>query len=140
MASLTRSALFLLLLLPACGDADDHENDADMAGVGAACEDDMACEAYEEADETGGAELVCLTQFAGGYCGLSGCTENVDCPDGSTCVVHTDGVNYCFRSCVDKAECNAHRPAEAESNCSANITYVDADTSGKACVPPSSGL
>ena len=139
MAKLTRSALFLFLLLPACGGEDDHENEADMAGVGAACDNDMACEAYQEAEDTGGAELVCLSQFAGGYCGLSDCTQDADCPDGSACVAHSDGVNYCFRSCVDKAECNAHRPAEFESNCSANISYVESDTSGKACVPPSSG-
>jgi hypothetical protein len=45
-------------------------------------------------------------------------------------------VNYCFRACVDKAECNANRGPEVESNCSSNITRVDGGET-KACVPPS---
>jgi hypothetical protein len=132
------TAVLFSFALAACG-SDDHDTEADKAGVGAACADDMDCAEYQDSGESGGGELSCLTQFTGGYCGLAGCTSNDDCPDASLCVAHDDGMNYCFRACLDKSECNVNRPPEAESNCSANITFVDADSSGKACVPPSSG-
>jgi hypothetical protein len=137
------SVLLGLSLFAACGGDDEGDtSEADRVGVGAACVDDEECAEYleEQSDgTTGGEELICLQQFTGGYCGLEGCTSNEDCPEAAACVAHTDGVNYCFRRCIDKAECNENRPPEAESNCSANITFVDPSTSGKACVPPSSG-
>jgi hypothetical protein len=116
----------------ACGD--DEGTEADRLGVGAECSSSDDC-----ADKTGDdkIELVCLKQFKAGYCGLEDCESNDDCPEASNCVAHTDGNRYCFRSCVDKAECNLNRSAGNESNCSSNVTYVDKDTSEKACVPPS---
>jgi hypothetical protein len=69
-----------------------------------------------------------------------GCTLDTDCPAGAACVMHDDGVNYCFRLCADKPECNRHRSLDNEANCSSSITFIDpARTEGKACVPPSSG-
>lgn len=107
----------------------------------------LACGAGTEADELGvGAECggesdcledqACLQQFKGGYCGIEGCQLDDDCPEGSACVAHSDGANYCFRSCTDKSECNLNRSPDNESNCSANIDFTDMG-SGKACVPPS---
>lgn len=131
---------FPLFFLSACGD--DAGTEADRIGVGAACVSDDECESYDdedEGDETGDIVLECLPQFTGGYCGIRDCNSNEDCPEASACVAHSDGVNYCFRICLDKSECNENRPPSAESNCSANITFVDPDTSAKACVPPSSG-
>ncbi|MBT8468891.1 MAG: hypothetical protein KJN97_09095 [Deltaproteobacteria bacterium] len=58
-------------------------------------------------------------------------------------MTHDDGTgaeNYCFRVCQDKPECNRNRTAENESNCSANVVFVDGPGDRKACVPPSSGL
>ena len=78
-----------------------------------------------------------MTQFRGGYCGKVGCTDNLDCPEASACMAHDDGKNYCFRVCKDKVECNENRSVELESNCSSNITFVDKEIEGKACVPPS---
>ncbi len=121
--------LFLGLPLAACSDDDDDLSEADRIGVGAACENDMGC--VEEA--------MCLQQFKGGYCGLTGCTTDLDCPEASACVAHDDGENYCFRICTDKAQCNVNRPVDAESNCSSNINFVDPSGKNgiKACVPPS---
>lgn len=125
-------------LLLACGD-DDHD-DADEIGVGAQCSADGDCE--QPRCEDGGTchELVCLTRFAGGYCGLEGCDDDDDCPLGSGCVLHDDGVRYCFRLCVDKPDCNANRDVDVEANCVGSIDFVDPGASGKACEPPSSGL
>jgi hypothetical protein len=105
-----------------CGD------DANDERIGAECTSTTQCE---------NEELTCLTQFSGGYCGASGCTSNAACPDGSICVAQ-GGTNYCFLVCDDKEDCNENRSAENESNCSSNITRVEAGTQ-KACVPPSSG-
>jgi len=127
-----------LMSLAACGD--DDENAADRVGVGAMCtimsdclQPDPPCDGG-----VGCFPQQCLTQFTGGYCGIQNCTGNVDCPEGSACVHHDDGINYCFRRCNDKAECNVNRDSSNESNCSSSVTFVEA-TSGKACVPPSSG-
>lgn len=145
MAKWTRrsglSLLFVAMSMTvACGDDDDDGGtEADKIGIGASC--DSADDCLEGQS--------CLA-FKGGYCGLQNCTgdevlgcNDPDpakcCPDGSKCVTHTDGVNYCFRECLDKElDCNRNRPADAESNCSSNITFVAPEQGIKACVPPSS--
>lgn len=136
-ATLALVSLFALLAT-ACGD--DGGNAADMAGVGWSCT--VAADCLEQVcddDATPCPQLVCLTQFTGGYCGLADCTTHDQCPTGSACVIHDDGTNYCFRTCVDKPECNTNRGTEEEANCSANVDYVS-ELSSKACVPPSSGI
>jgi hypothetical protein len=115
-------AVAALLWLGGCG------NQADERGIGAQCTKKEDC-----AEE----EQQCLP-FRGGYCGLRDCTKDADCPTGSGCVAHTDGVNYCFRTCQEKAECNRNRAVEVEANCSANVTFVEGALGRKACVPPSS--
>ncbi len=117
------AAAIAMTFMFACG------SDADDYGVGAQCTSNDQCDADTM--------QVCLN-FKGGYCGIMGCTTDADCPDLSSCVKHTDNVNYCFRNCIDKAECNANRDPLNESNCSANVTFVDSASAGlKACVPPS---
>lgn len=125
------------LAVVTCGDpdGDDPDTEADELGVGAACQSDADCNP-EDADTDGAQDQECLPQFKGGYCGLQDCAGDDDCPEASRCVAHDDGENYCFRVCVDKAECNANRPPDDEANCSSNITFVDGG-GGKACVPPS---
>ena len=113
-----------------CGDDDDDDavSEAHQKGVGDACASQSDCIAT--APE-------CLRQFKGGYCGISDCQRDQDCPLGSACVAHEDGQNYCFLVCRDKPECNYFRPVDAESNCSSNIDFVDGQRASKACVPPS---
>ena len=112
----------VVLFLGAC-------SNADSLGVGAQCAKTSECNTkLKEA---------CLTQFKGGYCGLAGCTHDSDCPTDSACIMHTDGTNYCFRTCATKDECNANRDPANEANCSSNVTFVDAQNNRKACVPPS---
>lgn len=107
--------------------------DADSIGVGGTCDANNACPKVGDADDE--VQLVCLPNFKGGYCGLTGCTADADCPAKSICVTEA-GTNYCFRTCLDKPECNENRTTDVESNCSANITRVGTGAS-KACVPPS---
>ncbi len=131
----------LVLFIAACssiGCGDSSETEADRIGVGAECNESAECESSDE-----DIMLECLTQFTGGYCGLEGCAEDADCPEGSACVTHDDGsgeANYCFRVCLNKPECNGNRSLENESNCSSNIVFVEDRGERKACVPPSSGL
>jgi hypothetical protein len=122
-------SLALVAVAPVLAVACDGGTEADQLGVGAECTSDDDCDA--DTDQ------ICLTNFKGGYCGIRDCTANADCPEGSACVAHDDGTNYCFRSCTDKPECNANRTVENESNCSSSVEYVEAETDGKACVPPS---
>lgn len=117
-------------LASGCG---DDATEADRLGIGAACTASAVCETVDEI------ELECLTQFAGGYCGLEGCEGDDDCPEGSACVTD-NGTNYCFRLCIEKPDCNRNRPADVEANCVGSITFVDPRNDRKACEPPSSGL
>lgn len=127
------SAMCTLVCGVACGDDDDGGATlADRLGVGMICSNDDDC----PDDEPNGFIQECLP-FKGGYCGLSGCVDNVDCPSGSACVTH-GGANYCFRICLEKIDCNRNRTPDAESNCSANVDFVDGKQGWKACVPPSS--
>jgi hypothetical protein len=102
-------------------------SEAQRRGVGSACMVDTDC------TETG---QTCLA-FKGGYCGLANCLNDAGCPAGSACVAHTDGRNYCFLICTDKTQCNLNRSVDVEANCSASVTFVDANLNTKACVPPS---
>jgi hypothetical protein len=126
----TARVMFLVLLAGLSGallDCGDSGSEAQRRGVGSACAVNTDC------TETG---QVCLT-FKGGYCGLADCQNNAGCPSGSACVAHTDGRNYCFLICTDKSQCNLHRSADVEANCSSNVTFVDGASTLKACVPPS---
>src|SRR5512134_266237 len=122
-----RASLVVLVavLCAACGGG----SEADNLGVGAQCESTDQCD-----EEIG---LLCLPQFKGGYCGLANCVNDLDCPEDSACIAHEDGVNYCFRICIDKPDCNANRDLENEANCSSSATFTDGTQGRKACVPPS---
>lgn len=116
-----------LLLLPlACGGG----NEAIRRGVGAECGPTLAC---SEADQR------CLTAFKGGYCGMSPCVHDTDCPTGSACVTESDGANYCFLICGDRPDCNRHRSVENESSCVSSLSFVDGAMGRKVCRPPLSG-
>ena len=121
-----RLGLIAAVLCGACG---DDGTEADRLGVGAQCTKSEDCN-QDPLPQT------CLA-FKGGYCGLTPCAHDTDCPASSACIKHTDQVNYCFRICVDKAECNANRDAVNEANCSSSVDFVDGTMGRKACVPPS---
>lgn len=130
MAGWMRVLCALVLVgLVACG-GDDEQSEADERGVGAVCASDDDC--TEEGQS-------CLGQFKGGYCGVQGCMADGDCPEGSACVTHDDGENYCFLTCANKSDCNVNRDADNESNCSSSVDFVNEDQQSKACVPPSGG-
>jgi hypothetical protein len=135
-------ALFFVLTAPSCGSGlcnGAEGTDANSIGVGASCSNDDSCKnaASKCLDSSPGTTLNCLGNFKGGYCGRNNCTGNKDCPTGSACVAHTDGGKYCFLTCSDKSQCNTNRSKDVEANCSSNVTFVDGNTSTKACVPPS---
>ena len=103
------------------------ESEAQRRGVGA------ACDATHECTETGQS---CLTQFKGGYCGVAACTEDANCPPGSACVTHDDGMNYCFLVCNVKTDCNRSRAVDVEANCSSTAVLVEEPKDRKICSPP----
>ena len=113
--------MVLLLVAAGCGD------DADELGIGATCVFGDKCSDGQ----------MCLVQFKGGYCGLVGCNANAACPENSACVTHSDGKAYCFRTCFDKVDCNANRPADLEANCSSSVVFISGKKEGKVCLPPS---
>jgi hypothetical protein len=120
----------VLVVIAACGCGSSNQSEANRRGVGAACSTSTDC------TETG---QTCLTAFKGGYCGVSGCTHDTDCPQGSACVTADDQTNYCFLICTTKTDCNLHRTADVESNCESSLTFIDGTMNRKVCVPPSAG-
>lgn len=128
MKIISRATLVLAVLGALAVGCGDDGVEADRLGVGAQCVDDMDCLEGQR----------CLTQFKGGYCGLTPCAADADCPMGSACIMYSgDGMNYCFRVCADKPECNRNRDLENEANCSSSETFVEGDMGRKACIPPS---
>ena len=120
----------MVLIILVCGFGACGGSESDALGLAAQCGGEHVCR--QDVDPP----LECLSDFKGGYCGLSGCKGNTDCPDDAICIEHTDKVNYCFRTCVDKIECNENRSEESEANCSSNVTRVEGGNE-KVCVPPS---
>ena len=114
----TRALVLVLLVCCGGGNADD-------LGIGAQCANTDECAAAQ----------TCLS-FKGGYCGVSGCTHDVDCPVNSACIAHDDGIKYCFRTCATKTDCNANRDVANEANCSSSSVFVDPAAGRKACTPP----
>jgi hypothetical protein len=119
-------AAIVILFLCNCGGG----SEAIRRGVGAECNATLMC---SEAGQ------MCLTEFKGGYCGVSNCTHDTDCPAGSACVTADNQINYCFLICVDKPDCNPHRSVDNESNCTASLAFIDGAMGRKVCNPPSSG-
>ena len=81
----------LVVVMCGCG---DRGSEAIRRGVGAECNATNAC------TEDG---QVCLTEIKGGYCGVSGCVHDSDCPQGSACVTDDGQINYCFLICAEQA-------------------------------------
>jgi hypothetical protein len=124
------SRTLCVLFVVAVG-ACSSENEANRRGVGAECA--MASPCTEEGQS-------CLTEFKGGYCGVSDCAHDSDCPGGSACVTDDNQTNYCFLVCVDKVDCNQHRSVDNESSCTSSLTFVDGTMGRKVCRPPNSGV
>jgi hypothetical protein len=120
--------LVVVLVLGGCGGG---TSEAIRRGVGSECNADLKCTEPTQ---------VCLTQFKGGYCGVSMCMHDSDCPQGSACVTDDDQVNYCFLICADKPDCNVRRSADNESSCTSSLSFVDGTNGRKVCRPPNSGL
>jgi len=131
------SCLVLVGAVAGCGG--DEGTEADRIGVGAECTADPSADPPStcpvvQKDEMD-IQLQCL-EFKGGYCGLENCTGDASCPDGSACIMHDDGKNYCFRECTEKLDCNRNRPT-CPANCVSSITFIDPRNERKACKPPS---
>jgi hypothetical protein len=127
MGRIVRMWTLAVLVLIGCGGGG---SEAVRRGVGAECGPNLEC------SESGQS---CLTDFKGGYCGVSGCARDTDCPQGSACVTEDDGVSYCFLVCRDKPECNENRTLDNESSCVSSLTFVDGAMNRKVCRPPLSG-
>ena len=128
MSAPMRRLWLLLLVSFACSGSGQSE--ANRRGVGAACTMSSDC---TEAGQ------LCLTAFKGGYCGVAGWLHDTDCPQGSACVIDDNQSNYCFLICNTKSDCNLHRSADDESDCTSSLTFVDGTMNRKVCRPPNSG-
>ncbi len=106
------------------------------AGCGSEGTDDTQLPLGAECTDHADCEDECLPQFAGGYCGVVGCTGDADCPSDAACILHIDAVPYCFRLCESTPDCNTERVGDHEALCSDNIVFVDDAQNRRACIPP----
>jgi hypothetical protein len=116
----------LIVGLCGCGSG---QSPANQLGVGADCT--MSSECTQPGQ-------VCLTEFKGGYCGISGCLHDTDCPQGSACVTDNQ-TNFCFLVCAQKTDCNLNRSVANEADCTSALPFVDGAMNRKVCRPPDSG-
>ncbi|MEN9577352.1 MAG: hypothetical protein RJA70_361 [Pseudomonadota bacterium] len=121
----------IVFALGCSDDHDEHGTEADHQLVGAECSTEKDCELPDD-----GVTKECLVEFKGGYCGVSACERNEECPAGSACVTY-ERKTYCFRTCETKDECNVHRGKDTEANCSSSIEFTSGNKEGKVCLPPS---
>jgi hypothetical protein len=94
-------------------------------GIGADCGDANDCSS----------DLECLSAFRGGYCGLSGCLVNDDCPDDALCVVASNGENHCYKPCSTASDCSFCRRDGLLGACTADVSFAEDGTTGSVCVP-----
>lgn len=123
------SRILCALVVVAAVGCGNSQSEAIRRGVGSECNANLMCTEMGQ---------VCLTEFKGGYCGVSGCLHDTDCPSGSACVTENQ-INYCFLICADKTNCNPNRTVANESNCTSSLSFVDGTMGRKVCNPPSSG-
>ncbi|MCU0654174.1 MAG: hypothetical protein MUF64_02420 [Polyangiaceae bacterium] len=94
-------------------------------GVGAGCAADTDCSA----------DLRCITTLRGGYCGVRDCKDNAGCPGDARCVKQADGAAICMKSCGADSECSFCRASGFSASCTDQVTFLEAGTTGKVCVP-----
>lgn len=94
---------------------------------------DVGEDCTEDADCAAG--LTCVKDFNGGYCTVRDCTLNADCPADSLCV-NQGGTAFCAKTCAADSDCSFCRAYDVRGTCSSNVTFVEAGTTGSACVPP----
>jgi hypothetical protein len=93
-------------------------------GTGASCSADGDC----------APDLVCIDGVAGGYCSARGCTTNDECGADALCV-DTGDEHRCYRRCSGASDCAFCRFGEPVGACSADVTFVEAGTTGSVCTP-----
>jgi hypothetical protein len=91
--------------------------------VGATCATDGDC----------AANLACILDFRGGYCGARDCQSDDDCPGDAACVTDS-ATNYCLRACNGASDCSLCRGAGYEAACTSDVTVAGA-SSGTVCLP-----
>lgn len=122
----------------ACSDDDPTPTEAEQLELGAHCMNDAQCDLRAEGVDSE-FRPICLDGFEGGSCGLLRCGMHDECPEGSACIGHDDGFNYCFALCDETADCNRHRADDVAAVCMEGMRSIGPDL-GTVCVPPMSGL
>lgn len=93
-------------------------------GVGAGCAETADCSA----------DLDCLDEFEGGYCGVRGCEANADCGADARCVRDDDG-NYCARTCGAASDCSLCRGEDHAADCTDEADFAEDGTADSVCLP-----
>jgi hypothetical protein len=94
-------------------------------GVGAACDEDEDCSG----------DLSCMLDALGGYCTITGCSGDGDCPSDARCVSWDDTKTYCAVNCDSGSDCSFCRGDELRGKC---IGFTPAPGEGdpiQVCVP-----
>lgn len=94
-------------------------------GIGAGCADDSDCDA----------DLECIDDYDGGYCGHSGCGTNADCGSGALCIRDGDAT-YCARTCEVETDCTFCRHGDHPAACTSDVELAEGGTPGTVCVAP----
>jgi len=79
-----------------------------------------------EVDDDCGGDLVCNTDYDGGYCTVADCEADSDCPGDSVCVDDGNGT-LCMKTCESNVDCSACRAEGAAGTCVDDADLVESD-------------
>lgn len=85
-------------------------------GVGEDCTEDADCDG----------DLICLTDFDGGYCTQDECTEDADCPMNSVCA-NEGGHAICLKECTQDSDCSFCRTGDNSGTCDDDADLVESE-------------
>ena len=68
---------------------------------------------------------VCDTDSPGGYCLVSNCETDEECPEKSTCVFFTKDLSYCLKKCKKNSNCRKNYTCRDDIPASHKFCYID---------------
>ena len=70
---------------------------------------------------------VCDTDSPGGYCLVSGCESDEECPEEAVCVFFRKDLSYCLKKCKKNSDCRGKYDCRDDVEASHKFCYIAPD-------------
>lgn len=82
------------------------------------------------------ANMICLSDIAGGYCAKGNCGGDGKCPPASNCIFNKNSVGSCMRKCAEITDCKSNQAkGQIPWDCAYRKGYGGGSCQ-RVCVPP----